>query len=148
LRKTNLGRTISVLANIGVIAGIVFLGFELQQNNQLLRNQARYVLMDNIVTGNSRRAEDVELMDIRVKAINGEPLSQAEDLRLYSDSAAVLANWAWEYEQSRLGLIDAIPDAYRGYIGAYPFLIEHWEQYKKHQDPDFVRFMDENVFNR
>ena len=35
MTKIDLGRTISILANIGVIAGIVFLGLELQQNNVL-----------------------------------------------------------------------------------------------------------------
>jgi hypothetical protein len=36
VKKIGLGQTISVLANIGVIAGIVFLGIELQQNNDCL----------------------------------------------------------------------------------------------------------------
>jgi len=39
--KIDLGQTISVLANVGVIAGIVFLGYELRQNNSLLASQAR-----------------------------------------------------------------------------------------------------------
>ena len=147
MKKLDLGQTINTLANVGVIAGIVFLGLELQQNNLLLRNQARYVLMDNIVTANTRWAENAELMDVRVKAINGEPLSQAEILRLVADSAAVFANWAWEYDQYRLGLMDAIPEAYRGHLSRQPYRVEHWEQNKHTYDPEFVRFMDENVIN-
>jgi hypothetical protein len=41
------GQTITMLANVGVIAGIVFLAFELCQNNSLLRAQASYNLLQN-----------------------------------------------------------------------------------------------------
>jgi len=41
MKKIELGQTISILANLGVIAGIVFLGLELQQNNTLLNAQIR-----------------------------------------------------------------------------------------------------------
>jgi len=36
LKKIHLGQTIEILANLGVIAGIVFLGVELRQNNELV----------------------------------------------------------------------------------------------------------------
>ena len=41
MKKIDLGETIQVIASVGVIAGIVFLGVELQQNNELLAAQAR-----------------------------------------------------------------------------------------------------------
>jgi len=33
MKKIDLGQTITILANVGVIAGIVFLGIEVQQNS-------------------------------------------------------------------------------------------------------------------
>ncbi len=36
MKKLDLGQTITILANVGVIAGIVFLGYELRQNNLYL----------------------------------------------------------------------------------------------------------------
>lgn len=36
MKQIDIGQTISILASIGVIAGIVFLGLELNQNNRLL----------------------------------------------------------------------------------------------------------------
>ena len=41
MKKPNPGQMIQIVANIGVIAGIVFLGFELRQNNQFLGAEAR-----------------------------------------------------------------------------------------------------------
>jgi hypothetical protein len=34
MKKIDLGQTIAILANVGVIAGIAFLAFELRQNTQ------------------------------------------------------------------------------------------------------------------
>ncbi len=41
MKKIDLGQTISILANVGVIGGIVFLAFELRQNSEQLEIQAR-----------------------------------------------------------------------------------------------------------
>jgi len=37
MKKIDLGQTITILANIGVIAGIVFLGYELRQNTGAIK---------------------------------------------------------------------------------------------------------------
>ncbi len=42
MKKIDLGQTITILANVGVIAGIVFLAVELRQNNTLMAAQARF----------------------------------------------------------------------------------------------------------
>ncbi len=41
MKKIELGQTIAILANVGVIAGILFLAIELRQNNEALGLQAR-----------------------------------------------------------------------------------------------------------
>ena len=40
MKKIDLGQTIQTVANLGVIAGIVFLAFELRQNNEQLEMQS------------------------------------------------------------------------------------------------------------
>ena len=40
MKKIDLGQSITILANLGVIAGIIFLAIEVQQNTQQLRNQS------------------------------------------------------------------------------------------------------------
>lgn len=42
MKTLDLGQKIGILANLGVIAGIVFLGYELRQNNENLLAQSRY----------------------------------------------------------------------------------------------------------
>ena len=41
MKKIDLGQTITILANIGVIAGIGFLALEVHQNNELMSAEAR-----------------------------------------------------------------------------------------------------------
>jgi hypothetical protein len=40
LKKLDFGQTITILANLGVIAGIVFLGIEISQNNAWLEAES------------------------------------------------------------------------------------------------------------
>ena len=144
-----LNRWLSLGANLGVIAGIIFLGVEIQQNNQILRNQARYNMMLNVNEGTSARAADAELMEIRVKAINGEELSQVESLRLTEDIRSTLVNWGWELEQYQRGFIDRLPiEGWRRVIDRYPYVSEMYlEMYEEHES-EFHRFMLENILNR
>jgi hypothetical protein len=41
MKKLDVAQILSILANLGVIAGIVFLGFELRQDNTLMASQSR-----------------------------------------------------------------------------------------------------------
>jgi len=41
MNTDNLNRWLTLCANIGVVIGIIFLAFELQQNNELLKSQAQ-----------------------------------------------------------------------------------------------------------
>ena len=42
MKKIDVSQTLGILANIGVIAGIIFLAVELQQNNELLEAEVSY----------------------------------------------------------------------------------------------------------
>jgi len=55
MKKIDLGQTIGILANIGVIAGIVFLAIEVRQNQRVLDEQ-------NILTGLSGQDSAFALM--------------------------------------------------------------------------------------
>jgi len=46
MKKIDLGQTVSVLANLGVIAGIVFLGYEMRQNTQAIQASTLQGMVD------------------------------------------------------------------------------------------------------
>ncbi len=55
MKKLDLGQTIGILANLGVIAGIVFLGYKLRQNNLLLRFESDIRVLEK----NTQTASDI-----------------------------------------------------------------------------------------
>ncbi len=82
LQKLDLGKTISVSANIGVIAGIVFLAMELSQNNELMIDEAERARAESRRQHWRLLAENTGLVATIVKERNGEPLSQVEEVQL------------------------------------------------------------------
>ncbi len=48
MKKIDLGQTITILANVGVVAGIVFLAVELRQNNEFMAADARFNLLSAV----------------------------------------------------------------------------------------------------
>ena len=58
MKRIDLGQTLNTLANVGVIAGIVFLAVELDQNNEFLELEARETLTEYLQNGWDRIASD------------------------------------------------------------------------------------------
>jgi hypothetical protein len=82
MKKIDLGQTINTVANIGVIAGIVFLGFELRYNSNL-GNAGTAIEAASLWTGwKNVVISDAETADLYVKGLEDfEQLSQVEKVR-------------------------------------------------------------------
>lgn len=79
MKKFDLGQTINTLANLGVIAGIVFLVFELEQNNQIMELEANAVKTQIRLDGWSQIADDPRLVSMMIKDRTGEALSDVSE---------------------------------------------------------------------
>ena len=88
MNKIDLGRAINTIANISVLAGLVFVGWQLQQDREIAENDvllrgAEYTMMwADLVDQTS---------DVWLKGLAGEPLTPEEALRF--DAIAQ----AWEF---------------------------------------------------
>lgn len=75
MKKIDLGQAISILANAGVIAGLVFVGLQLRQDQLIARQQTMFTTADHslywaeLVTSNS---------ELWFKGLTGEPLAPRE----------------------------------------------------------------------
>ena len=49
MKKIDLGQTLGIVANVGVIAGILLLAYELNQNRQMMQAQTRNAISETIV---------------------------------------------------------------------------------------------------
>jgi len=136
MKKIDLGQTIAILANIGVIAGIVFLAVETRQNNRLLamesnlaRTEAYIGRTAAAVTEMHQLALSADLADLltRVDADGLGSLSESERLRVLAWQLArmygVSAEW-YRYEQGYLSQ-EAIDNVLQ--FGALPN-VEIWRE--------------------
>ena len=49
MKKIDLGQTIGIVANVGVIAGLLLLAFELNQNREITEAQTRHQVSQSMV---------------------------------------------------------------------------------------------------
>lgn len=156
MKKIELGQAVSILANVGVIAGIIFLALELQQNNSLLLAQASYNFLGNRSEARRQVISDAEVAAFWARINNGAPLSVEDEFRLISFVELVFLNWQFEYGQyvdGNLTDADALIDVYRiayegGGFARIRIFPEVWRSYREQLRPDFVRWMEENVVSR
>jgi len=144
--------TAEVLGVLGIIAGIVFLGFELRQNNDLMVSEARATRASIAQDGWGYVIENPDLIDLLIKDRNGEQLTEAEEFRLNGlwmqnlflnefsyFEARDSTNWAGEARN-----FEAYPSLRNTWQGSSP---GSKQAGKDNFDPGFVQFMEENVVN-
>ncbi len=140
---------IQLLANLGVIAGIVFLGIEVQQNNALLGAQARSSRAHLRIESIQWIMSNPELLQVLLKRREGQALDPMEQMLIDLDVARTLVAWQYVYGEFRAGLIDEhdIPiENWRRNVSQRPELkIELENPARIGLRPEFVAWMNENV---
>jgi hypothetical protein len=152
MKKFDFGQTLNTLANAGVVAGIIFLAVELNQNNELLELEARATLSENLQNGWDRISSDAQLAALFIKDRNDEDLSEVEELQLNAYWMGMLLRRQFQYQN--------FPESSEGLEGltrlytSYGSLRRAWNGSasasrsagKDNFSPDFVNFLDEGIF--
>lgn len=145
MKKIDLGQTIGILANIGVIAGIVFLGIELHQNNELLEAEVRYNHKETRVDYSKYISSNPDLVDALIRSRNGEILTDHDLFQLDRLRDITFTSWAWDYTESTNSDLEIPVEAYKAVLAKDYFLIEQWSVSKTYYPADFVQFIDELI---
>lgn len=151
MKKHQLNEWLSLTANIAVVAGIIFLAVEIRQNNELLRSEARYHLLTNIVEAVTDSYTNETVMSAWLKVEDGQEVTAEEKFSLLRYNYTMFRKFEWEYQQYRNGLIDEGDLPVHSWINIYesqPLMIEAWQQYGFRHSENFRLFMDQNVVNR
>ena len=153
MKKIDLGQTVSILANLGVIAGIVFLGIELQQNNELLEAESRSARNDRAI-GLLSLPANRELAAVLAKLNDGDDLDSTDQVQLRSYAIVIFRNFEANFNEIQLGNLDgeAVLNTQRGIVrsvgGTAPIpWHDYWQSYRSRGTPEFVQWMEELVFN-
>lgn len=106
MKKIDLGQTIAILANMGMIVGIVFLAFELRQNTQAVELASAQTYLTGGSELDLRIATDKDLASLLLRSNNPEPLDAVEELQLERWNYAVLRQWETAHYLHSIGALD------------------------------------------
>jgi len=106
LKKIDLGQTIGLFANLGVLVGILLLVYELNQNREMMKAQTRHEMSQGVVDLLLTEATNPELNRILNRGLSGEEITGAELERLEIMMSAYFRYWEDVHYQYRAGLYD------------------------------------------
>ena len=147
MKKIDLGQTIRILANVGVIAGIVFLVIELNQNTQQMTVQLEWQVNQKIFENNRDLLGDNPTPIYAKSVIDPEELSFEE----FQVASALVFNflnvWEDKYFMYQEGLISErewqLPiDQEIGITLGNRFAQALWESSKSLFEPELVQYID------
>ena len=151
MKKIDLGQTIQILANLGVIGGIVFLAVEIHQNNELLSAQVRSTRMEHRSAISNTLLENPEVIELLGK--QESTLSEPERDRIRLLGFQALIQMEWNYGEAVRGLQDldalarSIHSVYHRDRLNYGVPLA-WETFRETTDPQFAAWFEENIVNR
>ena len=148
MKKLDVGQTVTILANVGVIAGIVFLAIELRQNNELLGVQIRSGILDRQTGAPDLILQTPELWPLLDK--EEDSLAHPERQALLMLGTRILHTYGAAFEET-VNMSRDEPALRQRLRAAWRDPWQHrsvsiaWEGYKDRADPDFVAWMDQNI---
>lgn len=101
-----LARWLTLIANIGVLIGIILLIVELDQNRDMMRSQTRNDISQGIADFLSMGAVDAQVASLWWRAEAGEKLTPDEDKQYSLILGANLRLWENIHYQYRHGMFD------------------------------------------
>jgi hypothetical protein len=148
MKKTDVGQTVAILANLGVIAGILFLGYEIRQNTSAVQADTFQGLIESSADYLQNMAVDPNIWDMIIRLeTNPDELSPSEMNRLSNLNRAQWIRYQGAYQHWRRGsLSDSDWESYDNAI-CTSSAIDHlqrfsWPAAKRSLLEDFVSHVE------
>jgi len=150
MKKIDLGQTVSILANIGVIAGIIFLAVEIRQNTSAVRSQASQGIQDQLAQLYSIITTTPAMAEVYIDGMaDPEQLDRVEQAQLNAFLSLVLGGFENMFAQMREGSYDEARA--QGYwqllrnLLQYPGMRQHWDERGYVHSEDFRAYVEGEV---
>lgn len=151
LKKWVWKETAETIGVLGVIASLIFVAFEIRQNNEALGLQARLERESVVRNGIRDRFRNPELVRATARVLRDEPLSLEEEIMLLDANRGTLMDWRFAYRQAEDGFIEieSIPvGSWRLYFHEQSALMQRsWAEFRRATPPEdeFVAWVEANV---
>jgi hypothetical protein len=143
----SVNRWLTLVANIGVLAGIIFLGYELQQNTVATRVEAASNFNSSFSEIELFIAGNPEFAELLTKGREGIEINGSDQLRLWVFYNQVLRQWQFTHYQYVSEVFDEDNwQAQRAFMlevmSDDDGLLNHWRQHKNQYSPAFNTVID------
>jgi len=138
---------LTLIANLGVLIGIILLVVELRQNLTTMRAQTRHELSADIVELFSQVAGNEQLASLRRRADAGEELTPDEAYQYALITRAFFRYWENVHYQFRQGLYDEVEferqkAAWASYASESAAVVDWWCRNRSTFSPEFAADFD------
>ena len=147
-----LTRWLTLLANIGVIAGIVVLAFEIKQSNRIAIASTEIEVRNSFDDINESIFSDPNLTELLVRLSDVDAqVTPEEDYRIYAFVLSVINTWLGIEVAYANGLVPAstynvIEDDIRGFLfslpGMHPYFQRGYDSYPAQRDTEVYRALE------
>ena len=140
---------VSLIANIGVIGSIVFLGLEMQQNTEMMQSQTRNSIVENQLSFYERGIENSEIGATRDKINLDLDVEATERFQYTLYIQSQLRMWENEFYQYQIGLFDS--DEFEARTNTWkqemsvPANLGIWRSSENMYAPDFRIYLNELI---
>ena len=140
---------VSLIANIGVIGSIIFLGLEMQQNTEMMQSRTRNSIVEHQLFQYGRVLDNTEIFDIRQKLNSNLDVTETDRNQFHFYVLSQLRMWENEFYQYQIGLFDA--DEFEARTNTHRDQLIHksnvavWERTKHWFAPDFQSYLNEII---
>ena len=147
LKSDHVNRWLTLFANLSVVAGIVFLAYELRQNNELLRFEVEAITFENMVWGLEKAVEEPSFAELMFRVRSGMEISDEEAYRARAFYRRVFRGFQWEYQQASLGRLEIItPGRWADLIQENEYARAEWDWAKDNiLTTDFVQYVEREI---
>lgn len=137
MKKIDLGQTITILANLSVLLGLVFVGLQIQQNTQELRSEGARALTESVNATNAGIYSDPSLAELIIRGESDlSSLSPVERERFdrWQFSRLNIAEYVLDLEREgvtdlNFGFVDVVERDFTQEPGLRTFIREYQDTY-------------------
>jgi len=106
VESDQVNRWLTLIANFGVLLGLLLLVYEIRQNHEMTRAQTRNEIAANEVDRLNFLAGNDELVDLLIRSNTEELLDEADRIKIRFLRYGAFRQWENNYYQYRMGLFD------------------------------------------
>ena len=132
---------LALIANLGVIVGIIFVVVEISQNTEQLAAQDRYNRLEVVRAATAFRLEDADLGKALRTPAEDRTTSDRGTINAYYDFLTLGLEWTFkELPEDELPL-----ERWKSRLSNNDDFILYWERNRSTFDASFVDYIDQNV---